>query len=215
MNFFDQRGRLNAQSQNLKWRSNQAAKYYQGTIKEAVRKRDNEFIRKNIQTGSFREFADAAYNSPRGYAIRTNPVTGEREMMVAGTRNVKDWFSNILESGGSHVKLPHWLAKYRGNYTKFLADEARKNGVTVIYGHSRGATIANLVPVDATKIGVDGATVLSRKKPAYNISQNQWFDRAIGARGNTVYTDKQRVFKRNRYKRFGFEYNKKFHFLYR
>ena len=48
------------------------------------------------------EFLTAAYDNPNGYAIRINPMTGKKEMMIAGTRSrndygVRDWVQNVAE----------------------------------------------------------------------------------------------------------------------
>jgi len=45
----------------------------------------------------FDSFAEEAYKSKDGYAIRESPFTGETEMFIAGTRNVSDFASNFLD----------------------------------------------------------------------------------------------------------------------
>jgi len=50
---------------------------------------------------SFGVFADEAYASQKGYSIRVNPETGNKEMFIAGTRNGWDWFSNVVEATGA------------------------------------------------------------------------------------------------------------------
>lgn len=40
-----------------------------------------------------------AYDNEDGYYIQDNPVTGKREMYIAGTRNMDDWFHNVYDGG--------------------------------------------------------------------------------------------------------------------
>nr|P0DOK3.1 RecName: Full=Viral protein 1; Short=VP1 [Chaetoceros setoense DNA virus] len=76
-------------------------KIQQGTAYYEI---DSQLMAQEFGDKSFGAFADEAYASERGYAIRTNPHTGNKEMFVAGTRNGWDWASNALEvTGASHI----------------------------------------------------------------------------------------------------------------
>ena len=76
-------------------------KIQQGTAYYEI---DSQLMAQEFSTESFGAFADEAYASERGYAIRTNPDTGNKEMFVAGTRNGWDWASNAIEAtGASHI----------------------------------------------------------------------------------------------------------------
>ncbi|AXH76207.1 MAG: triacylglycerol lipase [Atripovirus timinis] len=143
----------------------------------------------NIRDYGFNELAETAYSNKRGYAIRTNPKTGEKEMFVAGTRTGGDWAANFGEglkrkayqiAGYDQIRSNKW----RREYEDLLAREAVKNNVDVIYGHSRGGAIVNDIPVKGIKkIGLDAATILAYKKyDIENHRQNQFFDRVIGGR---------------------------------
>lgn len=52
-----------------------------------------------IHDSDFKEFVNESYKDKHGYAIRVNPKTGKKEMMVAGSRNVGDWVSNFFDAG--------------------------------------------------------------------------------------------------------------------
>jgi len=142
-----------------------------------------------LRNTSFDKFAQEAYKAPRGYAIRVNPSNGQKEMFVAGTRNVFDWAANLVEF------------KYGGNtfYRKRAAERYRKianaNQVDVIYGHSRGgALIGDIVDTKARKVGLDAAMVISSKKDTTNYRNKGYFDRAIGLTGK-----KNKVIKSKRF----------------
>lgn len=42
-------------------------------------------------------FKTQAYVNPDGIAIRTNPITGRKELFIAGSRTSRDWMQNIAE----------------------------------------------------------------------------------------------------------------------
>lgn len=75
-------------------------------------KSDPNYWERYFERGQMGDFMKEAYESPDGYAIRTNPLTGKTEMFVAGTHNpfksgerVKgavEWVQNVLEGVG-HV----------------------------------------------------------------------------------------------------------------
>lgn len=75
-------------------------------------KSDPDYWERYFDKGEMGAFMYQAYESPTGYAIRTNPLTGKTEMFVAGTHNpfkkgehVKgsvEWLQNVVETTG-HV----------------------------------------------------------------------------------------------------------------
>ncbi len=62
---------------------------------------DPEYWKSFMKDSNMNEFKKVAYKSKEGYAIRVNPLTGKKEMMVAGTRSVRDWLQNVLEVSGT------------------------------------------------------------------------------------------------------------------
>jgi hypothetical protein len=128
-------------------------------------------------------FKAQAYTNPDGIAIRVNPVTGKKELFIAGTRDSGEWAQNVLE--GEKAGLG-WLSKVVGHpieggglgslaRTTDLSGEARdawsqyidelivENNVEVVYGHSRGGATLSGLKSDVTKIGLDAATSIGHE----------------------------------------------------
>lgn len=134
-----------------------------------------------------------SYSNPKGYSIQINPYTGDKEMFVRGTtfkRAGIEWAQNALESPFAKA-LPgpgpflHNLSKFgRQRHADYLSDIARKEGVTVVYGHSRGAgLVADMYVPRARKVGLDGAFVITDRRKTHgmvNYRQKQVFDWGIG-----------------------------------
>lgn len=145
-------------------------------------------VKTSIGHPSFNDFANEAYASERGYAIRVNPVTGQKEMFIAGTRTAQDWASNAMEirpKGGKwyakHMfkdladseqfdDLDHHATKWREEAQQHYEEVAIEEGVEVIYGHSRGgAIVADMnLPDDVQKVGLDAAMVIADNKGMVN-----------------------------------------------
>lgn len=71
-----------------------------------------------IDRSDLQGFKDQAYVNPDGIAIRINPVTGYKELFIAGSRTRGDWYQNIAETGAS---LFHKISKFleiKGLYDK-------------------------------------------------------------------------------------------------
>lgn len=136
---------------------------------------------------TFNEFANVAYASKEGYAIRTNPTTGETEMFIAGTRNGYDWISNMLEvrppktkyfernvfahlADGEEAYIGHHATPWRKEAQEHYALIAMENNVDIVYGHSRGgAIVADMeLPDNVEKIGLDAAMVIADNKDMLN-----------------------------------------------
>jgi hypothetical protein len=97
-----------------------------------------------------------AYSQKEGYTIKVNPITGEKEMFIAGTRDTGQWMLNVFDIVGARVDIPR--KKRVAQYESI----ARAEGVDVIYGHSRAAALVSDMNVPgATKVGVDGAMLLA------------------------------------------------------
>ncbi len=224
-NFQNQVNKLNAERVNNNW--NRSMGRSGGFVSRGAD------VLPTVRRYDFNKFAKQAYEAPRGYAIRENPHTGEREMFVAGTRTTGDWGGNLKESVRRKyetlLRLKSRPVGYRSRYENHLADVARKAKVDVIYGHSRGAALVNDIPYSgAKKIGLDGATIMSFQPYSNdNYIQNQPFDKLIGGRyrvfgrQKNTYVNPGRVrpitFDRKRYgyKKYLPTINEKYHYIYR
>lgn len=165
----------------------------------------NFFERSSMET-----FLADAYKNPLGYAIRTNPVTGKKEMMVAGTRSrggdmsSRDWIQNVVEAGhkvaGHFGELGEKLDVV-GNYSVMKRDQgsdrlsviAEQMDVDVVYGHSRGAAVMSGMHGSFDSVGIDGAAFIGHDKPYTNVVMKyNAFDRliAFGHKGNLGVTDR-------------------------
>lgn len=175
----------------------------QGIVSEEARAYWDDYLEKSKMS----EFLTAAYENPNGYAIRVNPITGNKEMMIAGTRNrgdfsIRDWVQNVAE-GIHHIPLiedivgeERWGAvDALGTYSEARRDEgskryeaiAEEEGVEVVYGHSRGAAVMSGMNGPWESVGLDGASYIGHHKSYTNIVQKGGlFDRAIaiGHKGN-------------------------------
>lgn len=158
-----------------------------------------ETIQRSLEHPSFQLFVKTAYDHPEGWAVRENPVTNKREMMVAGTRSKEDWFLNVydyylIEKGDTSMQ---YLDPWRTKKQQFYADTAANNGIHIVYGHSRGAALVADMPSPPhiQKVGLDGAMVLALNKQMLNIHEGGWnplsiFDRALAESGeNNVTAD--------------------------
>jgi len=183
MSFSHQKKIAKATTLNNKWKN-------EGSSSAFTRRVDNRFIKRNVNDPSFGLLARKAYSSKRGYSLRTNAKTGDKEMFVRGTtfkRGGVEWLQNVVESpigtlaGGGTALVGDVSRRFRGKYSKFLSDVARKEGVKVIYGHSRGAAVVEDMRVPgAAKLGIDGATILNTRSTITNYRQKQLFDSLIG-----------------------------------
>lgn len=186
-----------------------------GGTRRAIDNMDVDGMIKILEKEDFGEFSKTAYASKEGYAIRMNPYTGEKEMFVAGTRDVGQWALNVQE--GASMKLDahrkkvmtqlgvppelqdhvwfetdqSWLyKKTRGKTEKELADIAKREGVDVVYGHSRGAALIadSKWDPDTRVVALDGAMMLAKNKDVWNLNEGGTgftgeFDAFIGQGG--------------------------------
>jgi len=154
-----------------------------GSMHDNIANHDLNDTLQGIRNQDFEIFSQKAYDNADGYSLRRNPLTGETEMFVAGTRTTPDWIADVYE--GLNKNAP---AKYRDKYVKKLEDIAKYNHVTVIYGHSRGGAIVNQMNVPgASVLELDGADNIDRgSNVTWNIIQDQMFDHAISNKGKDV-----------------------------
>jgi len=195
--FNKQVARARATSINRKWKNERPMGY------SPSRGSGFSNVRSTIADKSFSSFANKAYSSPDGYAIRRNPKTGQKEMFVRGTtfkRGGVEWLQNIAEAPGvGSLGLGEQFAgdvsrHIRGKYSKFLTNVAKREHVSVIYGHSRGGAVVNDMKVPgASKVGLDAATILNRAPTIPNYRQKQAFDAVIGANARVTYKTKRWV----------------------
>lgn len=175
-----------AQSRNNAWSKNRRSY----GIDYAVKSGNQSLFTSNFSDRYMGDGFSRAYSNKEGYAIKTNPRNGKKEMFVRGTAKGKEWVSNLVESPvvpGTTVS-GIWSRYRRGQFTKKLSNIAKKAGVKTIYGHSRGAAIVGDMNVPgASKIGVDGATLLRGKKVDVNYRQKQLFDAGIGMRSKRTF----------------------------
>jgi hypothetical protein len=190
--FRNQANHARAQTKNRQWSQMQTGY----GMRYAIGAKDTKRMDMTLRKGSFEHFAANAYSAKDGYAIRQNPMTGEKEMFVRGTtfKNFgAEWFQNLFEHPKLKKLFLHKMSKgSRERHSKKLAKIARDQGVDIIYGHSRGGAVIDDMHVPgATKLGLDGAFLLKTDKNSttLNYRQKQLFDKAIGGNHkNTVTT---------------------------
>lgn len=121
-------------------------------------------INANSQAGMERLFSQdsfaagmqEAYSNKEGYVIATNPTTGEKEMFIAGTRTAGQWALNLFDVVGARVDYP------RQKQVAIYQEIANREGVDVVYGHSRAAALVSDMDIPGIKkVGVDGAMSLA------------------------------------------------------
>lgn len=128
-----------------------------------------------LQDPNFSEFVNEAYEAPEGYAIRVNPVTGKKEMMVAGTRHATQWLLNAYDS-----------ALYGG-------DKALKVGLNAVFDHGteyvRGIAAEHVGPLAylIPHFHVKGVKLLERADPWRQNKQKMYSDIAKEQGVDVVY----------------------------
>lgn len=159
---------------------------------------------KFFRESDMQSFKEAAYASPDGYAIRVNPVTGDKEMFIAGTHSPltkkgrHEWGMNLAM--GFRKITPEWFDIFsevgEGSFEEIYRDAkakeeiAESDGVVVVYGHSQGA--AKVSWFDKTKfkrVGLNGASFIAEGSDLMNIKGDSYFDRGISTPGKKEYVD--------------------------
>jgi hypothetical protein len=135
-----------------------------------------------------------AYDRPEGYTFSINPLTGKKEMYIAGTRHKMQWPLNILDTitynfekyfGDDYRKFqnsqipglgyvtPHfkYLDPWRIDKEKYYSDIANMHDIDVVIGHSRGGALTADLDFGGTKVGVDAAMTAAQNQSMVNFSQ--------------------------------------------
>lgn len=155
---------------------------------------DLDTLRKTLSDSSFKDFAKSAYDSVQGYSIRINPMTKKKEMFVAGTRDLSQWALNAYDGmlhlyGWGDIQI---LDPFKFSKQNELGGIAVKNGVDIVYGHSRGGALVADMPLPrcTQRVGLDAAMMLAANKSIVNLNEGGGvnplglFDAYIGQSGN-------------------------------
>lgn len=148
-----------------------------------------------IEQSDLAGFKKDAYASNTGYSIRVNPHTGYKEMFIAGSDDIQDWVSNVVE-GLSHIGMSTQAGDLseagKIKFANHLQSIAEKEGVDVVYGHSRGVSIMSYMEAGHMRIGLDGASVIGARSHYVNLDGTSLFDRMISAghKENVVLTNR-------------------------
>lgn len=178
---------------------------------------DEEKDRYVLGTDHFNESMQQAYSSQEGFAMYNDPITGEEELIIAGTRKPSQWGLNLLDGityGAEHMygnetrkyiddqlfsgiplyqQIPHvgiHLDPSRKSKQYWFEDLSDRFAVDVAYGHSRGgAIVADMRNDSVRKVGVDAAMIIAENKDMVNYNQANVFDQFIGITGknNRIY----------------------------
>lgn len=152
---------------------------------------DQNYWKSYIKKSELNDLWAAAYASPAGMAKRVNPVTGKKELFIAGTRSDVNWAQNIAETAyikagelgdaiEEHVPMADknkakllkgfmQTVLYPGGVSKQLSaseggemnEMIQDEDIDVVYGHSRGASYFSFIDDDVVKVGLDGAEILT------------------------------------------------------
>lgn len=155
-------------------------------------KPDQQYWKGFIKDSQLGTFKDQAYANEDGLAIRINPVTGKKELFVAGTRTGKEWLQNVVEGAGhampgvlgvSHAT--RYSELQRQDYADWIDQIVELEDIEVVYGHSRGAATMSEMHSEVQYIGVDGASFIGHHKDYINLQNTGvgglGFDKLIGA----------------------------------
>jgi len=149
---------------------------------------DERYWDRFFRESKMADFGAEAYKNKSGYAIRINPTTGNKEMFLAGSRTVGDWGSNLAEAvdlvPGVQWGPGVFSEELRHDYALSLDDIIEREGVVVVYGHSRGGAVTSDLKSSVKIIDLDGATIIGSKRDIFNISTDGVFDGLINGGGN-------------------------------
>jgi len=171
--------KANAINQNRKWSQNRLSNNVGDFFY------DKPSARNYLNSGRVGYLAERAYASKDGYAISKNAQTGDVEMFVRGTATLGEWAQNVVESPFYYGKVKKYSLGVRQEYADRLSRIAKREGVTVVYGHSRGAAVLGDMEGSFLKIGLDGATILNSRKrneDILNVRQTSAFDWLLARR---------------------------------
>jgi hypothetical protein len=118
-----------AQFINQTFKAKQRPKF-KGSVQNAIDSGDKRFFSHQFDDPHFANFVSQAYAAPSGVSFRTNPDTGEREMMIAGTRHHMQWALNAADS------ILYGADKLIKNESNFLSAQLKKDSLGFIdLGH--------------------------------------------------------------------------------
>lgn len=171
---------------------------------------DKDDIRDYIGTKHFKTGFDMAYEKKgkkfrdTGLHYEINPLTGEKEMFVAGSQGITDWIFNLTNaiSYGTEKTIGKYLDKHwnqlhlpfsRPKFYHLNPDRRRqqigisrmatKHGVDVMYGHSRAGALVADTPFSGRKYGLDSAMILAENVGMKNYRRDSYFDAVLGLSG--------------------------------
>lgn len=171
--------KANAINQNRKWKQNQLSNNVGDFFY------DESTALNYLHSGRIGSLAERAYASKNGYSISKNPQTGDVEMFVRGTATLGEWGQNFVESPFYRGKARKASLGVRQEFADRLSRIAEREGVTVVYGHSRGAAVLGDMRGNFLKIGLDGATILNtraKNDDILNVRQKSVFDWVLARR---------------------------------
>lgn len=141
----------------------------------------------------FSSFVEESYSNPEGYAIRWNPRTHKKEMMIAGTRSGRDWLANLGDTLWERNNLGFQRTPWMERAMKKYEAIARREGVSVIYGHSRGGAIVADMKFKGDKVGLNAAMLMGHNKTMTNYRGGSMFDKVLATGG------KKNIYKRSKF----------------
>lgn len=166
--------------------------------------------RDHIKTEDFAKGFDRAYDVKGtkfrdvGLSYRINPLTGEKEMFIAGSAGLLDWvynFTNGISYGFDKTAGPlidktykklgikkkrfkfYKLNLDRTRQQKGIARMAKKHKVKTMYGHSRGGALVADTDFEGDKYGIDAAMLLAENTDVINYRRPGFFDATLGLSG--------------------------------
>lgn len=99
--------------------------FYENPMREEFRTQvragksgDASYWSEFLEKADFSSFRAQAYSNPDGLAIRVNPVTRDKELMIAGTRSPLEWGQNIQETISAEFEGLERAAEWKGVYDK-------------------------------------------------------------------------------------------------
>jgi hypothetical protein len=142
------------------------------------------------------EYIQKAYDAKSGLAFRIDPVTGENQMAISGSRNLFDWGANFLESQGPLKinelnPMHHAALAVRKKRAAQILRIAEKANVDRIIAHSRGSAVASDMDTKIPIMALDGATRIENhhtknRKTFLNLSTGGKFDKFLSRGGKGV-----------------------------
>lgn len=167
----------------------------------------DEFSKSDMSGFKAQAYKNKKSDPSHPYAIRTNPVTGLKELMIPGSVGLKDHVHNVGNVYDTLITKGFYEAKINEiesatgapittggvdtfkdqHVAELIAEVIEEQDVDVVYGHSRGFAVASRLPqiIEGKSpeiIGLNGTSELLGQKSEYlNIIGKDPFDRGISA----------------------------------